>query len=132
MIASGDIKAEDILAMTSSSKTPIKLPKVINKVTGKVTSGPFLFSRDKCAKKTKQYATSIKKKGPAFVASLTDIARSALKEQAACDSTLTEDESEDDRAMLCIYMLLVAFLLFTELRVLLAEIFNDVMPTHSG
>ncbi|KAG1720917.1 uncharacterized protein EDB91DRAFT_1088646 [Suillus paluster] len=103
MISTGDIKAENILASALSSKTNIKLLKVLNKVTGKETNAPFLFSRDRCAKKTKQYAMSIKKKGPAFIASLTDIARSGLKECAAWDSAVTEDESEDERALLCIY-----------------------------
>ncbi|KAG1722513.1 hypothetical protein EDB19DRAFT_1834975 [Suillus lakei] len=100
MIATGDIKAENILASASSSKTNIKLPKILNKVTGKETSGSFLFSHDRCAKKTKQYTTSIKKKGPTFIASLTDIACSALKENAAWGSTVSEDESKDECALL--------------------------------
>ncbi|KAG1728144.1 uncharacterized protein EDB91DRAFT_1253568 [Suillus paluster] len=103
MVSTGDIKAENILASASSSKTNIKLPKVLNKVTGKETNAPFLFSHDRCTKKTKQYATSIKKKGPAFIASLTDIAQSGLKECAAWDSAVTEDKSKDERALLCIY-----------------------------
>ncbi|KAG2030951.1 hypothetical protein BDR03DRAFT_1016624 [Suillus americanus] len=57
MIADGDMKAEDILAATSSTKINIKLPKVLNKVTGKETSIPFLFLRDRCAKKMKNYAS---------------------------------------------------------------------------
>ncbi|KAG1896793.1 uncharacterized protein F5891DRAFT_1192689 [Suillus fuscotomentosus] len=47
LISDGDIKVEDILASTSAhSKLNIKLPKVLNKVTRKVTSAPYLFSRD--------------------------------------------------------------------------------------
>ncbi|KAG1795903.1 hypothetical protein EV424DRAFT_1353337 [Suillus variegatus] len=98
MIAVGDIKAEDILAATSSTKISVKLPKVLNKATGKETSIPFLFSRDRCAKKTKNYARSIKKKGAAFVTSLTEIARSAWKENVwPADSTVTDDESDDEQ-----------------------------------
>ncbi|KAG2335667.1 hypothetical protein BDR05DRAFT_1003682 [Suillus weaverae] len=122
MIAVGDIKAEDILAATSSTKISVKLPKVLNKATGKETSIPFLFSRDRCAKKTKNYARSIKKKGAAFVTSLTEIARSAWKENVwPADSTVTDDESDDERALLCIYALTIFLCIFTEFYLLLAE-----------
>ncbi|KAG2341698.1 hypothetical protein BDR05DRAFT_949527 [Suillus weaverae] len=101
MIANGDIKAKDILAATSSTKISIKLPKILNKVTGKETSIPFLFSHNKCAKKMKYYARSIKKKGVAFVMSLTEIAHSAWKDNAwPTDSTVTDDKLEDEHALL--------------------------------
>ncbi|KAG2145253.1 hypothetical protein DEU56DRAFT_732233, partial [Suillus clintonianus] len=122
MIAVGDIKAEDILAATLSTKISVKLPKVLNKVTGKETNIPFLFSRDRCAKKTKNYARSIKKMGAALVMSLTEIARSAWKENVwPVDSTVTDDKSEDEHALLCIYVLTIFLCIFTELYVLFAE-----------
>ncbi|KAG1730653.1 uncharacterized protein EDB91DRAFT_1252513 [Suillus paluster] len=131
MIANGDIKAEDILATTSSTKTSIKLLKVLNKVTGKEMSIPFLFLCDRCAKKTKNYARSIKKKGVAFVVSLTEIARSAWKENVwPADSTVTDDESKDECALLCIYALPIFICIFIELWVLLTEIFDNITSTH--
>ncbi|KAG1847594.1 hypothetical protein F4604DRAFT_1594339, partial [Suillus subluteus] len=131
MITDGDIKAEDILSATSSTKISIKLPKVLNKVTGKETSIPFLFSRDRCAKKTKNYARSIKKKGAAFIMSLTEIAHSAWKENVwPVDSTVTDDESEDECALLCIYARPIFICIFTELWALLAEIFDGTTSMH--
>ncbi|KAG1871681.1 hypothetical protein F4604DRAFT_1582942, partial [Suillus subluteus] len=131
MIANGDIKAKDILAATSSTKVNIKLPKVLNKVTGKETSIPFLFSHNRCAKKTKYYARSIKKKGPAFVTSLTEIARSAWKENVwPTDSTVTDDESKDEHTLLCIYMLTIFLCIVAELWVLFAENLDGTMSTH--
>ncbi|KAG2064564.1 hypothetical protein BDR04DRAFT_1145859 [Suillus decipiens] len=99
MITDGDIEAEDVLASASSSKINIKLPKILNKLTGKKTSAPFLFSRDRCTKKTKNYAKSIKNKGPAFIALLTEIVCSALKENVGWDSPATDNKSDDECAL---------------------------------
>ncbi|KAG2039250.1 hypothetical protein BDR03DRAFT_981012 [Suillus americanus] len=63
LISEGNIKVENILASTPSrSKLNIKLPKVLNKVTGKETSAPYLFSRNLWGKANTGYMKSIKKK----------------------------------------------------------------------
>ncbi|KAG0693861.1 hypothetical protein DFH29DRAFT_778460, partial [Suillus ampliporus] len=68
LISEGNIKVENVLASTSSrGKLNIKLPKVLNKVTGKETSAPYLFSRDLWGKANAGYMKSIKKKGLDFV-----------------------------------------------------------------
>jgi len=48
---------------------------------------------------------------------MAEIAHSALKENVAWDSTATDDESEDERALLCIYVLpfYLFIWIFTEL-----------------
>lgn len=103
MISEGDIKVEDVLASTSArGKLNIKLPKVLNKVTGKVTSAPYLFSRDLWGKANTGYMKGIKKKGLDFVETTVDMARSALNESNAADAGISES-SDDDRAFLCMY-----------------------------
>ncbi|KAG2336537.1 hypothetical protein BDR05DRAFT_1005788 [Suillus weaverae] len=100
LISEGDIKVKDILASTSAcSKLNIKLPKVLNKVTGKVTSAPYLFSCDLWGKANTGYMKSIKKKGLNFVETTVDMARSALNESNAADAGISES-SDDDRAFL--------------------------------
>ncbi|KAG1880016.1 hypothetical protein F4604DRAFT_1995983 [Suillus subluteus] len=77
LISDGDIKVEDILASTSArSKLNIKLPKVLNKVTGKVMSTPYLFSRDLWGKANTGYMKGIKKKGLDFVETTVDMSYS--------------------------------------------------------
>ncbi|KAG2103163.1 hypothetical protein BD769DRAFT_1676420 [Suillus cothurnatus] len=124
MTADGDIKAEDVLASASSSKINIKLPKILNKLTGKETSAPFLFSHDRCTKKTKNYAKSIKNKGPAFISLLTEIACSALKEDVSWDSPATDNKSDDERALLHIYVLLFLICVVTQLWISWVEFFD--------
>ncbi|KAG1883847.1 hypothetical protein F4604DRAFT_1677553 [Suillus subluteus] len=101
LISEGDIKVEDILASaTSRGKVIIKLPKVLNKITGKETSGPYMFSRDLWGKANTGYMKSIKKKSKNFVETIVEMARSALNESTAADAAISHS-SDDDRAFLC-------------------------------
>lgn len=77
------------------------------------------------------YAKSIKKKGLAFVTSFTEIICSAWKEHVwPTDSTVTDDESEDKRALLCIYTLTIFLCIVAELWVLFTENLDGTMSTH--
>ncbi|KAG1829836.1 hypothetical protein EV424DRAFT_392168 [Suillus variegatus] len=120
LISEGDIKVEDVLASTSArGKLNIKLPKVLNKVTGKVTSAPYLFSRDLWGKANTGYMKGIKKKGLDFVETTVDMARSALNESNAADAGISES-SDDDRAFLCMYdIILFELCLFLCLQIVL-------------
>ncbi|KAG1887705.1 hypothetical protein F4604DRAFT_1916520 [Suillus subluteus] len=109
LISEGDIKVEDILASaTSRGKVIIKLPKVLNKITGKETSGPYMFSRDLWGKANTGYMKSIKKKSKNFVETIVEMARSALNESTAADAAISHS-SDDDRAFLCMYNLSLLF-----------------------
>ncbi|KAG1882349.1 hypothetical protein F4604DRAFT_1921498 [Suillus subluteus] len=109
LISEGDIKVEDILASaTSRGKVIIKLPKVLNKITGKETSGPYMFSCDLWGKANTGYMKSIKKKSKNFVETIVEMARSALNESTAADAAISHS-SDDDRAFLCMYNLSLLF-----------------------
>ncbi|KAG2145143.1 hypothetical protein DEU56DRAFT_910266 [Suillus clintonianus] len=96
LISDGDIKVEDILASTTSrGKVVIKLPKVLNKLTGKETSAPYMFSRDLWHKANTGYMKSIKKKSKDFVETTVEMARSALNESTAADAAISHSSDDD-------------------------------------
>ncbi|KAG1732594.1 hypothetical protein EDB19DRAFT_2026971 [Suillus lakei] len=102
LISEGDIKVEDILASaTSRGKVIIKLPKVLNKTTGKETSAPYMFSHDLWGKADAGYMKSIKKKSKNFVETIVEMARSALNESTTADAAILHS-SDDDRAFLSV------------------------------
>jgi hypothetical protein len=103
----------------------IKLPKVLNKTTGKETSAPYMFSRDLWGKADAGYMKSIKKKSKNFVETIVEMARSALNESTTADAAILHS-SDDDRAFLCMYnlsllciLLFYLFVLFTVLILLI-------------
>ncbi|KAG1729340.1 uncharacterized protein EDB91DRAFT_1085780 [Suillus paluster] len=103
-IAEGNIKVKNILASTPScSKLNIKLPKVLNKATGKEISAPYLFSCDLWGKANTGYTKSIKKKGLGFIETTVDMVRSALNESTTMDAGISES-SDDDRAFLLLVL----------------------------
>ncbi|KAG1728221.1 hypothetical protein EDB19DRAFT_2042616 [Suillus lakei] len=100
LISEGDIKVEDILASaTSRGKVIIKLPKVLNKTTGKETSAPYMFSCDLWGKADAGYMKSIKKKSKNFVETIVEMARSALNKSTTADAAILHS-SDDDHAFL--------------------------------
>ncbi|KIK92861.1 hypothetical protein PAXRUDRAFT_791077 [Paxillus rubicundulus Ve08.2h10] len=63
------IDVDEVLASMADNggKMWIKLPKVLNKATGKETSGPFMFSVSNWGTQTLAYRSSLVTKGPMFV-----------------------------------------------------------------
>ncbi|KAG2127950.1 hypothetical protein DEU56DRAFT_982614 [Suillus clintonianus] len=105
MFANKNLKVKDILASSARGKLVIKLPKVLNKVTGKMTNAPFLFSAARWAKVTTSFMKSISSKPAGYVETTVQMARACTALNDAIESpqdSLNDDESEDDeRAMLC-------------------------------
>ncbi|KAG1866713.1 hypothetical protein F4604DRAFT_1928000 [Suillus subluteus] len=94
LIEAGDIKVENILASTMShNKLNIKLPKVLNKVTGKETSAPYLFSRNLWGKAFNGYMKGISKKDKDFIEMTVEMVQLTMNESATGDA---DDESSDD------------------------------------
>lgn len=108
MFANKNLKVKDILVSSARGKLVIKLPKVLNKVTGKMTNAPFLFSAARWAKVTTSFMKSISSKPAGYVETTVQMARACTALNNAIESpqdSLNDDESEDDeRAMLCKYL----------------------------
>jgi hypothetical protein len=98
-----DINVQDILSSASKGKLVIKLPKVLNKSTGKETNVPFLFSVANWGKATKGFIKSIKNKPAGYVETITNMARPTLQDVNAETplSSFDEDTDEDIRAFIC-------------------------------
>jgi hypothetical protein len=98
-----DLNVQDILSSASKGKLVIKLPKVLNKATGKETNVPFLFSAANCGKATKSFIKSIRNKPAGYVETITNMARATLRDVNAETplSSFDEDSDEDIRALIC-------------------------------
>ena len=131
LIKAGDIKAEDVLASTTSrAKLNIKLPKVLNKHTGKETSAPYIFLHDNWGTATNGYMKSIKNKGKGFLESTVDMAYSALKESTARDAATSLTESFDDEHAL-LYMFYLLSYSFTNFMHLAEISASDLAHCHA-
>ncbi|KAG2355567.1 hypothetical protein BDR07DRAFT_1381434 [Suillus spraguei] len=102
MIAQKELKAQNVLSSTSRGRVSIKLPKILNKATGKETNVPFLFSAACWAKPTNSFIKSLLGKPTGYLeatiqmacATLNDITETPL---GSVDED--EDEDEDDQAL---------------------------------
>ncbi|KAG1860965.1 hypothetical protein F4604DRAFT_1684237 [Suillus subluteus] len=105
MFTKNDLKVKQVLASTSKGKLGIKLLKVLNKTTGKMTNAPFLFSAARWAKVTASFIKSLSNKPPVYVEATVQMARACTALNDTTDmpqSLLDNEESDDDeRAMLC-------------------------------
>ncbi|KAG1747267.1 uncharacterized protein EDB91DRAFT_1079861 [Suillus paluster] len=106
MFTNKNLKAKDILVSSARGKLVIKLLKVLNKVTGKMTNAPFLFSAARWAKVTTSFIKSISSKPAGYVETTVQMAHACTALNDAIESqqdSLNDDESEDDEcAMLCL------------------------------
>ncbi|KAG1724219.1 uncharacterized protein EDB91DRAFT_1351040 [Suillus paluster] len=101
MISRKELKVEEILLSASREKFTIKLPKVLNKATGKKTNAPFLFSAARWSKATNSYIKSISSKPTGYVEATVKMARAILQDVAETSGSLNDYESdEDERAMI--------------------------------
>lgn len=99
MIARKKLKVQDDLQSASRGKFTIKLPKVLNKATGKKTNAPFLFSAARWSKATNSYIKSILSKPTGYVEATVKMAHTALQDIIETPGSLIEDD-EDERAMI--------------------------------
>ncbi|KAG1749246.1 hypothetical protein EDB19DRAFT_1904758 [Suillus lakei] len=60
MFADNNLKVKQVLASGSQGKLAIKLPKVLNKTTGKMMNAPFLFSGVRWTKVTASSAAEVR------------------------------------------------------------------------
>ena len=83
----------------------IKLPKVLNKATGKRSNAPFLFSAANWRSQTKGFTKSIQNKPAGYIEATTKMGYTALKDinTETPVSALTEDSDEDFRSLICEY-----------------------------
>ncbi|KAG1867410.1 hypothetical protein F4604DRAFT_1927720 [Suillus subluteus] len=104
LIKNEQLKVQDVLLSTLCSKVAIKLPKVLNKLTGKETNVPFLFSVSLWSKPTKAFIKSILSKPAGYVEATIEMACMTVID-AATDTPsnlLDDEESEsDEQAMIC-------------------------------
>ncbi|KAG2106173.1 uncharacterized protein F5147DRAFT_653929 [Suillus discolor] len=104
MFAKKHLKVKEVLA-AGSGKLTIKLPKVLNKATGKMTNTPFLFSEARWTKATKSFTKSLSKKPAGYIEMTIQMARACTALNDATDTpqgSFDEEESDDERAMLLI------------------------------
>jgi hypothetical protein len=104
MFADNDLKVKQVLASGLRGKLAIKLLKVLNKTTGKMTNALFLFSGARWTKVTTSFIKSISSKPAGYVETTIQMARACTTLNDAMDTphSSLDDESEDDEhAMLC-------------------------------
>ncbi|KAG2080024.1 uncharacterized protein F5147DRAFT_534878, partial [Suillus discolor] len=69
-----DLEVKQVLASGSRGKLAFKLPKVLNKTTGKMTNAPFLFSGAHWTKVTTSFIKSIASKPAGYVETTVEMA----------------------------------------------------------
>ncbi|KAG1753663.1 uncharacterized protein EDB91DRAFT_1333078 [Suillus paluster] len=100
MISRKELKVEEILLSASRGKFTIKLPKVLNKATGKKTNAPFLFLAARWSKATNSYIKSISSKPTGYVEAMVKMARAILQDVAETSGSLNDYESDEDEICL--------------------------------
>jgi hypothetical protein len=97
------LNVEGILSSTSKGKLAVKLPKVLNKSTGKETNIPFLFSAANCSDITYHFFKSIRNKPAGYVETTTKMAHATLRDINAETplGSFDEDTDEDIRDFIC-------------------------------
>lgn len=104
MFAQKHLNVKEVLA-AGSGKLTIRLPKVFNKMTGKMTNTPFLFLGARWTKATKSFTKSLSKKPAGYIEMTIQMARACTALNDATDTSqgsFDEEESDDDEhAMLC-------------------------------
>lgn len=113
-IKDGTIDVEQVLtdmAENPEGKMKFTLPKVLNRATGRETTGPFMFSAANWGGDTASYQESIIKKGAAFISD-TVAAVYCMKGQSGNNSSSTGGDAEENgtvnpRAFLCMFFSLL-------------------------
>ncbi|KIK34575.1 hypothetical protein CY34DRAFT_110229 [Suillus luteus UH-Slu-Lm8-n1] len=109
MFADNNLKVKQVLVSGLRGKLAIKLPKVLNKTTGKMTNAPFLFSGVRWTKVTTSFIKSISSKPAGYVDTTIQMVRACTALNDETDTphgSFNDDGSEDDeRAMICFILL---------------------------
>jgi hypothetical protein len=103
MFAQKHLNVKEVLA-AGSGKLTIKLPKVLNKMTGKMTNTPFLFSGAHWTRATKSFTKSLSKKPVGYIEMTIQMACACTALNDATDTSqgsFDEESDDDERAMLC-------------------------------
>ncbi|KAG1852597.1 hypothetical protein C8R48DRAFT_777417 [Suillus tomentosus] len=98
MIADGELRLWDVLSSASRGRVSIRLPKVLNKVTGKETNILFLFLAALWLKPTNPFIKSLLGKPTGYLKTTVQMVHATLNDvtETLLDS-LDDDESEDDK-----------------------------------
>ncbi|KAG1730978.1 uncharacterized protein EDB91DRAFT_1252421 [Suillus paluster] len=97
MIAQKELKAQNVLLSASRGWVSIKLPKILNKATGKETNVLFLFLAARWAKLTNSFIKSLLGKPAGYLETTVQMACATLNDVSETPSgLLSEDKLEDD------------------------------------
>ncbi|KAG1876248.1 hypothetical protein F4604DRAFT_2006196 [Suillus subluteus] len=98
MITHKELKAENVLSSVSRGWFSIRLPKILNKATGKETNVPFLFLAARWTKPTNFFIKSLLGKPPGYLETMIQMARATLNEVTeTLLGSLDKDKSEDNQ-----------------------------------
>ncbi|KAG6371004.1 hypothetical protein JVT61DRAFT_10724 [Boletus reticuloceps] len=109
-IRDGVIDIEQVLVDmidAPDGKMKVKLPKTLNKATGRETSTPYQFSASNWSVGTANYKLSVERRGPKFVRSVFAEAQSrrnlkiANMAEGDCTAASKNANNADPRALLC-------------------------------
>ena len=103
------INVDDVLASLASGKFAVKLPKVLNKATGKESSGQYQFSYQNWRDQVEDYKSSIKTRTEDEIKDIIAFAWKAFKKNPANGSSAAESDAEvpaRKRALICMYFFL--------------------------
>ena len=95
---------------SGDGKMKVKLPKVLNKATGRESTAPYQFSSQNWNSKTMAYKSSVNRRGPEFIQGVfTEALRRRNQKPGSTDSVGATDANGnggdvDPRALLCIYI----------------------------
>ncbi|KAG1879818.1 hypothetical protein F4604DRAFT_1679396 [Suillus subluteus] len=103
VIVHKELKAENVLLSTSRAQFSIRLPKILNKATGKETNVLFLFSAACWTKPTNLFIKSLLGKPAGYLETMVQMTCATLNEVTKTPSgSLNKDKLENDQcAMIC-------------------------------
>ena len=103
MIAEGHLELEPDIPSGTNGKSKVKLPKVVNKQTGWVTTAPFQFSSANWSSDTTAYRGLVCRRGPAFVQAIFSEAHAlkSIKAEPASGALAGETSAINPRFLLC-------------------------------
>ena len=87
----------------TDGRPKVKLPKVINKKTGRGTTAPFQFSSANWSGDTAAYRGSVRRRGPAFIRAIFSEAHAlkSIKAEPASSASAGETGASNPRFSLC-------------------------------
>jgi hypothetical protein len=102
------IDVDNVLASLANGKFAVKLPKVLNKATGKESSGQYQFSYQNWRDQMEDYVSSIKARTEDEIEDIILLAWKVLKKPATTAAESDSEEPVRKRALICMYFFLPA------------------------